>query len=85
MNWKKNKNIWKKMLQLMNTRQERPKYNTKQIATSNEREKSVKQVKKLLAPFIGLTNRLTTSCDFVVNVWFFTFIYTFFWKIVPTT
>lgn len=85
MSWKKNKNIWKKMLQLMNTRQERPKYNTKQIATSNEREKSVKQVKKLLAPFIGLTNRLTTSCDFVVNVWFFTFIYTFFWKIVPTT
>lgn len=85
MSWKKNKNIWKKMLQLMNTRQERPKYNTKQIATSDEREKSVKQVKKLLAPFIGLTNRLTTSCDFVVNVWFFTFIYTFFWKIVPTT
>lgn len=39
MSWKKNKNIWKKMLQLMNTRQERPKYNTKQIATSNEREK----------------------------------------------
>lgn len=60
------------------TRQERPKYNTKQIATSNEREKSVKRVKKLLAPFIGLTNRLTTSCDFVVNVWFFTFIYKFF-------
>lgn len=85
MSWKKNKNVWKKMLQLMNTRQERPKYNTKQIATSNEREKSVKQVKKLLAPFIGLTNRLTTSCDFVVNIWFFTFIYKFFWKIVPTT